>query len=776
MSRSLALAAALALVTLCAVGRSAAQQTRIVEGVVRSAADTAPLVNVRVRVLEVGSRAETDRHGRFTIGGLPLAAVHLVFERLGLISDTVRVAPDTRAIAVFLRPGAVRVTPLVAEGAPPARERFERLAQTSTVSLDPIDIANTPALLEPDVARVAQLLPGTVAKNDFTVGVNVRGGEADQNLVRLDGITVFNPFHLGGLFGTFDASAVERVDVITGGFPAGFGGRLSSVMDVEVRRGSRSGVNVDGAVSLLAGRAVVDGPIGRSGATYLAGVRRTYADVFTDAFSDKTLGYYFTDAVTKLTLPVGRGRVAVTGYWGRDALDLPWVRAEPGREGVDLVFSWGNRLAGVTWYQPVGAAELEHHLSVSAFASQFGLVPGVLDVESSLWHVALRSGLAVRLTDQNDVRLGLGLETHRIAYTLANAGINTDVPDNITVEDREIPYDFRNAAFNAQTLDLEYRPRVWFAYLDDQWRPVAGVLLRPGVRVEHVSGGADFTGVSPRIGAKVFVTGDLALTASLGRYYQALHSIRDQEVPITVFDYWIGADERTPVARSDHLVVGLERWFGNDVSVSLEAYGKTYGNLPLRNYEDDPKVHGDEFVIATGEAWGIDLLVRRHRGRVRGWVAYGLAKTTRTTAIVPFSPAHDRRHALDVVVQAPGPFGSALSVHWGYGSGLPYSGIVGQWPHRKYNAELHLFELAENEVISTERNGERFPHYSRLDVGLRWRVEALGGIWRPYVSVLNLYDRRNVFFYAYDFGETPPTRSGWSQLPMLPTVGVEFSW
>lgn len=776
MGRSAAVSLLLALLVPAVAGAGAAQQARAVEGVVRAAADSAPLPGVRVRALESASRAETDREGRFTVSGLPRTAVHLVFERLGLMPDTVRVEASVLSITVFLQPQPVRVSPLVAEGAPPARERFERLAQTSTVSLDPIELANTPALLEPDVARVAQLLPGTVAKNDFTVGVNVRGGESDQNLVRLDGITVFNPFHLGGLFATFDAAAVERVDLITGGFPAGFGGRLSSVMDVELRRGSRSRVGVDGAVSLLASRVVVDGPIGGAGASYLVGGRRTYADVVTAAFSNQAFGYYFADAVTKLTVPVGRGRLSVTGYWGRDALDLPWVRAEPGRDGVDLEFSWGNRLAGVTWYQPLGAVELEHHASASAFSSRFALVPDVLDAENSMWQVTVRSGLAFRLANANDVRVGVGVEEHRIAYSFTNVGINTEVPRTITLEDREIPYDFRNAAFNAQSLDLEYRPRVWFAYLDDQWQPFSGLLLRPGVRVEYVTGGAAFTGISPRIGAKAFVTGDLALTGSLGRYYQALHSIRDQEVPITVFDYWIGADALTPVARSDHLVLGVERWFGTDVSVSLEGYGKTYDNLPLRNYEDDPKVRGDEFVIATGESWGVDLFVRRHRGRIRGWIAYGFAKTTRATGGVSFPPSHDRRHTLNVVLQAPGPFGGALSVRWGYGSGLPYTGIVGQWPHREYNAELHLFELAEHEVISTTVNGERFPHYSRLDVGMRWQLEALGGVWRPYLNVVNLYNRRNVFFYVYDFGDAPPTRSGWSQMPILPTVGVEFQW
>lgn len=767
---------ALALASALTARQGTAQQTRTIEGVVRSAADSTPLAGVRVRVLETGTATETTPQGRFALSGLPTSTVRIAFERIGVVADTLEVRPGVDVVSVYLRLRAVRVSPLVAEAALPARQRFDELVQTSTITLDPVEIKNVPMLAEPDVARVAQLLPGTVAKNDYSVGINVRGGESDQNLIRVDGITIFNPFHLGGLFSTFDVSAVERVDLMTGGFPASFGGRLSSVMDVQFRPGRPDRVGVQGAVSLLSSRILVDGPIAGTGATFMIGGRRTVADILAEAFSDAPFGYYYADGLAKLTIPVGRGHVSATGYWGRDALELPWVTPGPGVDGVDIAFSWGNRLAGVTWVQPVGEVLFEHHVDISQFATRFALVPDQLDARNTVRQLTARSAAAFRLTQANEVHVGVGVEDHRIGYTVRNAGINLNVPDEILLGGRTIPFDFGDLTLSKQVLDLDYRPRVWFAFLDDQWRPFAGLLLRTGVRVEYVAGGAGFTGVSPRIGAKVFITDDLALTGSVGRYYQALHSIRDPEVPITLFDFWIGADAVTPVARADDLVLGFERWFGRDVSVTVEGYTKRYANLPLRNDEDDPRVRGDEFVIATGDAWGLDVLIRRHVGGVRGWVAYSYANTERQVGDVSFVPAHDRRHTLNVVLQALGPFGSAMSVRWGYGSGLPYTGIVGQWVHRKYNAELHIFELPDEEVVSTTINGERYPHYSRLDVGMRWQFNWLGGIWRPYVNVVNAYNRSNVFSYTFDYGAVPPTRSGWSQLPFLPTVGVEFEW
>jgi len=731
----------------------AGQERRDVVGHVRSATDSAPLAGVRIHVVEVTARTESGLDGRFAIGSVPIRDLHVVFERIGVVPDTVLLPADLRTLDVYLSAQPVQISPLIAVGERPARERFENLAQTSTVSLDPAIIRNAPTLAEPDVARTVQLLPGTVAKNDFTVGLNVRGGENDQNLIRLDGVTVFNPFHIGGVFGTFDAAAIQQVDFITGGFPAGYGGRLSSVLDVRLRPGSRARTHVQGAVSLLAARLMVDGPIGNTGATYLVGARRSYTDAIADFFfEDEEFRYHFGDAVGKLTVPLGAGSISAHGYLGNDVLVLEWISPEPGREGADVEFSWGNRLGGLTFRYPLGSAQFEQHVSVSAFDTKLALVPNILDIDNSVRQFTARTSLGVSLGSTHDLHAGVGVESNRMEY------------------------DYRSEALEVQALRLTYRPTLWSAFLDDQWRPFHWLLLRPGVRVDYVSGGADFTAVAPRVAMKVFLTSDLALTGSAGRYYQALHSIRDQELPVTLFDFWIGADDVTPVSRSDHAVLGFERWFGNALSLSVEGYLKSFYDLTLRNRADDPKVRGDEFIVGDGDAYGFDVLLRKHAGSIRGWVAYSFAKAKRTAGGEEFPPAHDRGHTLNIVVEMPGPLGSEMGVRWGYGSPIPYTGITGQWLHRQYNAEMHLFEEPEDEVLSTSINGERFPHYHRLDASFRWRFEWLGGIWRPYLQVVNAYNRQNVFVYLFDYTKTPATRSGYSQLPIFPTIGIEFEW
>jgi hypothetical protein len=253
-----------------------------------------------------------------------------------------------------------------------------------------------------------------------------------------------------------------------------------------------------------------------------------------------------------------------------------------------------------------------------------------------------------------------------------------------------------------------------------------------------------------------------------------VHSIRDQEFPITIWESWVSADKNVPVARSDHVVLGIETWLRRDLQVTLEGYRKTFNNLASPNPAQDLAFQGDEFDPATGTASGFDFLLRRHAGAVRGWIAYSFVRAIRTSRGLTYPPAHDRRHTLNIVLQAPGPLHSAFAVRWGYGSPLPYTSFVGQWDHRRYNPTLHVFDHSWDEPVAGPRNGSRYPYYTRLDAGLRWSFRKWGAVWEPYLQAVNLYNRRNVLLYFFDYQSIPPSRTGLSQIPLLPTFGVEI--
>jgi hypothetical protein len=741
---------ALLLVTL-ATGLEA-QERRDLSGRVL-AADSTPLRWVSVLLLEPRrDSTTTDRDGRFAFSAVPRIPLRLAIRALGIQPDTVALAPGVDSLTIYVRPLSIDLPPLVIVGIQErvARARFENSAQQSVTSLAPADLTRTPGLFESDVVRVVQLLPGSVAKNDYTIGYNVRGGEADQNLVQLDGIPIFNPSHLGGVFSTFDVNAVDRTDFYTGGFPAWYPGRLSSVLDVDIRPGNRRSTDVRGQVSLLSSKVLVEGPM--AGATYLLSARRTYADAVVSAFTKEELPYYFTDLIGKVTVPAGRGQISLTGYWGRDVFDLRVVEGDDEREALDFEFNWGNHLLGLNWRLPVGrTAWLDTRVGATAFTSNLGIEPNFARFTNSAILYTVQTMLAPNPDGVHDLRIGAALDVYRMNSEV-DAGVIGDT------------------LFRAR-----YRPTVLAAYLDDQWHATDRLILRPGLRAEYVSGAGKAV-LSPRLTAKLFVTPTTAFTASAARYHQVVHSIRDQELPVTIYEFWIGADSLVPVARSDHLVLGVERWFGPDVQLSIEGYRKTFAGLVVPNRALDLTVSGDEFLPADGWAWGADVLLRKHVGPVRGWIAYGYAKAERRGRGETYPPGHDRRHTLNLVAFVPGPLGADVGVRWGYGSPLPYTGFVGEWEHRRYDPTNHRFESWFREPIGARLNGERYPPYSRLDVSLRWDFTKWGVRWEPYLQVANVYNRKNVFLYFFDYAAAPPTRTGVSQLPILPTFGIEFSW
>ena len=583
-----------------------AQNLRTVTGRVRTVQDSVPLVGVTVQVVGTTMLASSDTAGSFVLRSVPRAQQRIAFARIGILPDTVVIGAAQDTLDVYLQTVALELDPLIATAAPlVARERFETEAQTSTITIDRNIVQTMPAFMEADVIRTIQLLPGTVAVNDYAGGYNTRGGEADQNLIQLDGMTIFNPSHLGGLFSTFYTDAVDDMDYLTGGFPAHYGGRLSSVLDVAVRPGLDR-VSVSGQISLISSKLMLEGPIPGTRATWLVGGRRTYADKVIATLTDEVVPYHFWDGLAKVTHPLGSGggTISLTGYLGRDVLDWEFVEAQPDRPGIDLEVNWGNKLLGLGINHSLFGKPVTFTANVSDFSTTVGLVPDIIRIDNKVRLLAANASIAL------------------------SPGATHDVTVGGAVDDYQMLYDFRSDALTANFWQAKYDPRVWSVFVDDQWRVTDWLLLRPGVRMESVQG-ADFTSLAPRISAKAFLTDDFALTGSAGRYYQAIHSLRDHNVPWSFLDFWIGADSVTPVSRSDHVVAGFEKWFNRGLSLTLEGYYKTFRNVINVNYEDDLKVQGDEFVPVDGEAYGADLMLRKYTGRIRGWISYSFGKATR---------------------------------------------------------------------------------------------------------------------------------------------------
>jgi hypothetical protein len=637
------------------------------------------------------------------------------------------------------------------------------------MSLTRSAVTNVPSLGEPDVLRTVQLLPGVNARNDFSSGYNVRGGEADQNLILLDGYPIYNPFHLGGLFSTFLDETVGSIDLLTGGFSAAYGGRLSSVLNVVSAEPARTGLHGTASVSVISsslglGSASADG---RSGWT-LSG-RRTYADKLVAALSDRSFPYHFSDAQFHGVRALGKGdlRLELTAYSGADYLNGDFAAfsdtASSGGGGGRFTFGWANQLVGATlrdvWRDGarlplLGAADsigAEQHVSLSRFATGLDLGEGSLSLTNSV----------------HDLRLAGDVHWHRAAH---ERRLGYEASGYV------IRYDVQTVASERPLFSLAQHPTSSAVYYQEQWKPSRRMIAEAGVRLEHLTG-RGWTGLSPRAAVKYFVTPDLAVTIATGQYAQWLHSLNREDIPVRIFDFWVASDEFVEVSRAKHLVLGMEKWLGPLRFARVEGWLKQYDHLLEQNTADDPSRRGDEFLDSWGRSFGLDILLRQLEiGPFGGWVAYTYGVSSRRRDSVTYWPGHDRRHNLNLVgTWKPGER-YTFSARLGLASGTPYTDVVGQIVRRAYNPRTHLFDGrrggSELEPVGGVRNASRYPSFQRLDLGVSRASEWRGMTLTPYFSVVNAYNAKNVFIYTFDYTRNPPTREASSQFPFLPSIGL----
>lgn len=766
MSIALALASVVAVAGVVAPSPLMAQSdsTGVVQGRVVDVTTAAPVAAATVVMRGTRLGAVTRDDGRFLLAGLPAGNVRVVVGRVGYRTDTVSVvvrARDTTMLTISLVPSTEQLQTVKVAAFATERDQFRLSGSPGIVSMRGETLKRVPVIGEPDVLRVVQLLPGVVATNDFTAGYNVRGGESDQNLVLLDGFPIYNPFHLGGLFGTFIDETVGEFELLPGGFPARYGSRLSSVLSVVPKVEERSGVHGAASVSLLASTLSLGGMV-RGTTSWNVAARRTYADRFVALLSERQLPYYFTDMQAHVRHRFRNGgALSVTAYGGKDVLDASLAAFGDSTQagGGELLFDWGNTLVGIAYTQPLGArwggdsTRVMQRLSVTGFSTTLDLGSGSLRFVN-------------KLSDSRawgEVTRWRGAHETLVGYEFS--GLRTR-------------YDVTAAASTDPILAVGQRPSAASLYVDHTVR-TSRIVARAGLRGETVTG-TGWSGLSPRLSLKWFANPDRAFTLAVGSTTQWTPALRNEQAPVRIFDFWLTADRNTPVARAWQGSFGGEQWLGRARFVRLEGWVKRYSQLPSSNLFNDPDVQGDEFIITTGRSYGADLLVRQLESeRMSGWIAYSFAVNWRNGVGGRFAPVQDRRHNVNVVTSfRPGGRWS-YGVRLGVGTGTPFTDVVGQVVRRRYDPITNSFgtgnQHVSREPIGGVRNGVRFPLFQRLDLSVT-RTRPGKRTWAPYASIVNAYNARNVFTYFFDYADNPPTRTAISQFPLLPTFGVSVSW
>ncbi|GAA4371781.1 TonB-dependent receptor [Hymenobacter koreensis] len=756
-----------------------------------------------------GTGTTADAAGRYALRVTAADSVQLTAALLGYATQTVVASARRPAWLDFrLRPATATLGEVQVRGQRP--EEAGTLPGLSTLRLSRAQIKRMPTLLgETDVLRPLQLLPGVQGGPEGRSALYVRGGSPDQTLVLLDDVPLYYVTHLGGFLSVFDANAIDGVQLVKGGFPARYGGRLSSVLDVRLREGDPQRWHGEAALGVLATRLALHGPLRPGRTTAVLSVRRGNLDLITRPLSLKSSagetsgGYAFHDATLHLTdRPSPRNRLSLLAYTGADRLfvttkDL--TRTAPGgyryqyRGGSDL--RYGSALAALRWHHDftnrlgavfsAGVTDFFYRNGQTARSAESGPSGARSTYSEARFRAGVTDGLlraafVLHLDSAHTLRFGAGLtrhvfqpgQNHYVVNVGARAAQNVD------------------STFGAAPV----RATEVVTYLEDTWQPAPRLTLNGGLYAVVYGAGRTWWSVQPRASGEYALRENLRLTASASVMRQFLHLLSNNGAGLPI-DLWVPATPDVPPQRAAQLTAGAT-WSRPGVA-GIELSGEVFSKwlLGLVEFREGATFYNSTLNWAErletggrGRVYGLELLAQKKQGRTTGWVGYTLSRNERQFTGLnagrwyPFR--YDQRHGASVVVMRELKNLVQLTATWQYNTGNALTLAQGQ-----YDAALpgyadappgaspgNRFQLDRAELYGP-RNSFRMRAYHRLDVGAVFpkRVKRGERVWQ--VGLYNAYSRQNPYYVYFNRGQDNRWRLRQLALfPILPAISYVRRW
>ena len=652
--------------------------------------------------------------------------------------------------------------------------------EMSVEKLDMQQVKKIPQLLgEADIIRSIQLLPGVTTVGEGATGFNVRGGNIDQNLILLDESPLFSSSHLFGFFSVFNADAIKDTKLYKGGIPAKYGGRLSSVLDIRQKEGNNKHFSASGGLGLLFSRLTIEGPILKDKVSFIVSGRRSYFDIFfplanNDAINDSRL--YFYDLNGKINWTVNeKNRIYVSGYFGDDVFNL-----------TDLFNTrWGNKTFSVRW---------NHLFSDQVFANFTGVFSDYtynlgadfggqgFDWRASIRNYSAKADFTYFLNPENKIEFGW----HNILYNFApgKADASFEVGDEVQEFSFEVPqipafetavYISNEQKINAR-LTLAYGIRYSaFAQLGegtiydyDNDQPVGNpivdsTLFGTGEIVKY------YHGPEPRLSANFQINEVSSVKASYNRMRQYIHLISNTTAATPV-DIYMPSGKYIKPAIADQVGLGYFRnFFDNRYESSTEVYYKHFQNLV--DYKDEAELLLNntletELYTGRGRAYGLEVQIKKKRGKLTGWISYTLSRVEREVEQINNGEAYpanwDKTHDISLVLSYDLTKRINLSSNFAYMTGRPITYPDGRFQFGGVTAPLY-----------TNRNGARTPAYHRLDLSAYVALldpEKRKATLDLAFGAYNLYARKNPYSIFFQEDPDSPGRTQAIQLSIYATI------
>ncbi len=667
-----------------------------------------------------------------------------------------------------------------------AEEQQVERVQMSQIQLSTAEIKKIPAFLgEVDIIRAIQLLPGVQSGNEGTTGFYVRGGSPDQNLILLDGVPVYNASHLFGFFSVFNADAIKNVNLTKGGFPARFGGRLSSVLEIDMKEGNLREFQGEGSLGLISSKFTFEGPIWKDRTSFIVSGRRTYYDILAKPFipEGQDFGYYFADLNLKLNHIISRkDRLYASYYNGIDDFSFrEEYQNDPffggGGEGYDESgLNWGNHTAALRWnhlfndklFSNLTATFSQYKFSIG-FESYYN--DGIEESNSGFEYFSmirdygLRYDLEYSLNNAHKLKYGASYTHHTFRPGVAQIeeSFNGEKIDSIL--DLSVPVQAHDA----------------FIYLEDDWRISDRWRLNAGLHYSMylTDDNAFYHSLQPRISTRYLFRDDWSFKASYAIMNQYVHLLSNSGIGLPT-DLWVSSTARVKPQWSQQVAIGSSKsLFNNKFELSTEAYYKTMHNLI--EYKE-----GASFIATTdwqntvetdgqGEAYGFELLFRKKKGKTTGWIGYTLAWSNRQFSNLNngewFPYRYDRRHDISVVLNHQFSESFDIGLTWVYGTGNTFTAPVARILLPGQGNFGQVFERF------SDRNGLRMPAYHRMDLGFNWHKKTSWGERTWNISIYNVYSRNNPFFlYISENFQGDKRVNQVSLFPIIPSISYQFKF
>lgn len=664
------------------------------------------------------------------------------------------------------------------------------------LNVSPQDIKSMPRLLgEADMMRTIGALPGVSGGIEGGGGLNVRGGSPDQNLVLLDGTPIFNVSHLFGIFSVFNPDIVKSAEFYKGAFPARYGGRLSSIIDISLKDGDMQQYHGEAAIGLIAAKAMVEGPIKKGKTSFVVSGRRSHTDMLlNDLIESKedegpeNKGYvYFYDANLKVNhIFSEKDRLYLSGYIGQDRLHLTWKERPRDTSNPNAYFGdshsrflWGNYTGTLRWnhvFNPKLFANLTTNYSQYYFSAEYNYHYKPVNLTdtgtlygkyySSIQDIVAKVDFEYRPQPKHTIKFGAGVITH-----IFNPGVSLFEDKGMGQPSIDTTYD--NGASVGQEMLL---------YAEDEWRATRSLWVNAGVHASaFLVEGHAYNSVQPRLGLRYQVPRRWTLKLSYTHMTQYLHLLTNSSINSPT-DLWVPSTGRVRPMFSRQGSIGISKMSKQRMyTFSLEGYYKTMDHvIEYREYVspfgDAGKNWDEQVAIGKGRSYGGELLLEKKKGTTRGWIGYTLSWSDRTFPTVnngkSFPYKYDRRHDLEVVLTQRLGKRWELSATWEYTTGLPLT-----LPNASYEGvgDASPYDPPQNDPIVDHignRNQYRTSSMHRLDISATYSKKKKLWIKSWTFSLYNAYNQRNPFSY-YIVTDTEKQERYLAQvsiLPILPSV------